>query len=125
NENLYAPETVEQIAGRYMECLCEIIEHCRSKEAGGYTPSDFPLARLDQHQLDLLIGRGKEIRGEEIRGEEIEDIYVLSPMQLGLLFHALYEPQSEAYFNQMSCRMEGWDAGAFRKAGERLIERNP
>jgi len=37
---------VERVAGRYVESLRQILEHCRSAEAGGYTPSDFPLANL-------------------------------------------------------------------------------
>jgi non-ribosomal peptide synthase protein (TIGR01720 family) len=39
-------EAVERVAGRYVESLRQILEHCRSAEAGGYTPSDFPLANL-------------------------------------------------------------------------------
>jgi microcystin synthetase protein McyA len=31
-----------------------LIDHCLSPEAGGFTPSDFPLADLDQQQLDQL-----------------------------------------------------------------------
>jgi hypothetical protein len=30
------------------------VEHCREEEAGGHTPSDFPLARLEQEELDQI-----------------------------------------------------------------------
>src|SRR5205807_2185850 len=113
-ENLHRQETIEQIAGRYVECLREIIAHCRSEAAGGYTPSDFPLVHLEQEELDRCIGRG----------ERVEDIYPLSPMQEGLLFHTLYEPGSGVYCNQFGCRMENLDANALRRAWEQVIERH-
>jgi len=41
SEKLHRRETVERVARQYMECLRELIAHCRSEEAGGFTPSDF------------------------------------------------------------------------------------
>ena len=32
--------------------------------------------------------------------EQIEDIYALSPLQQGFLFHTVYAPQSAVYFEQ-------------------------
>ena len=113
SEKLHRRETVEQLANRYMECLRQMMEHCRREDAGGYTPSDFPLAKLEQEELERWQRQG-----------EIEDVYSLSPMQQGLLFHALYEPESPAYFNQMACRMRGeLEAGAFRGAWEEVVRR--
>jgi len=42
-----------------------------SPQTGGCTPSDFPLARLDQATLDRLTAQTRDI----------QDIYPLSPMQ--------------------------------------------
>src|SRR5205807_2681021 len=114
SEKLHRRETVERLAERYVECLGEIVAHCRSAEAGGYTPSDFPLAQLEQGELDRFIGRG----------EGVEDIYPLSPLQEGLLFHTLYEPESKAYFSQLNCRIEQVDVQAFRRAWEEVIRRH-
>jgi hypothetical protein len=36
------------------EELRALVAHCREAGAGGFTPSDFPLARLSQRQLDRL-----------------------------------------------------------------------
>ncbi|HEX7239323.1 MAG TPA: condensation domain-containing protein, partial [Longimicrobiaceae bacterium] len=46
--------TVERLAQWYAAELRELIAHCTSEEAGGYTPSDFPLAQLDEEALALL-----------------------------------------------------------------------
>src|SRR6185295_10976226 len=83
---------------------------------GGYTPSDFPQSVLNQEQLDTVVGQ---------RHREIEDVYRLSPMQEGLLFHALYAPQSAVYFEQVSCRLEGQLAvESFRRAWAAVIGRH-
>jgi amino acid adenylation domain-containing protein/non-ribosomal peptide synthase protein (TIGR01720 family) len=55
SEAMHRRESVEYVAGEFIEVLREIVEHCRNEEAGGYTPSDFPLANLDQESLDSLL----------------------------------------------------------------------
>jgi non-ribosomal peptide synthase protein (TIGR01720 family) len=52
---LHARETIERVAGEQVKRLRQVIEHCREEGAGGYTPSDFPLAKLTQEQLDKVI----------------------------------------------------------------------
>ncbi|WP_344591675.1 amino acid adenylation domain-containing protein, partial [Actinomadura vinacea] len=46
--------TIGRLARRYTEVLGDLIDHCLSAGVGGYTPSDFPLAGLDQDALDLI-----------------------------------------------------------------------
>jgi len=56
----------------------------------------------------------------------IEDIYLLSPLQEGLLFHALYTPESAAYFLQLKFSLHGrLDVAAWQRAWEQVIERHP
>ncbi|HBL28291.1 MAG TPA: hypothetical protein DD490_15760, partial [Acidobacteria bacterium] len=46
-------------------------------------------------------------------------------MQAGLLFHGLYAPATEIYFEQMTCTLTGdLDAAAFRRAWQRLVDRH-
>ena len=51
---LHRRATVEGLAQSYVERLREIVEHCRSAEAGGYTPSDFPLANLRDQDFEQI-----------------------------------------------------------------------
>jgi amino acid adenylation domain-containing protein/non-ribosomal peptide synthase protein (TIGR01720 family) len=50
-------ETVRALAERFLDALRGIMAHCRSGDAGGYTPSDFPSVKLNQKKLDRLMGR--------------------------------------------------------------------
>ena len=38
-----------------MEALRALIAHCKSPEAGGYTPSDFPEATVSRQSLNRLL----------------------------------------------------------------------
>src|ERR1700761_7691441 len=56
----------------------------------------------------------------------IEDIYALSPMQEGMLFHLLAQPGSEAYFEQVSCDLEGsLNLQAFKQAWQETVNQHP
>jgi surfactin family lipopeptide synthetase C len=56
----------------------------------------------------------------------IEDLYELSPMQQGMLFHHLYAPASEVYFEQLLCILSGkLDFSAFVQAWENVVARHP
>src|SRR5205085_1082139 len=52
----YREATAERLAEGFLTELRGLIEHCRSPLAGGYIPSDFPLAPLGQAALDRLLG---------------------------------------------------------------------
>ncbi|HWS55030.1 MAG TPA: condensation domain-containing protein, partial [Pyrinomonadaceae bacterium] len=58
--------------------------------------------------------------------QNVEDIYTLSPMQQGMLFHALYAPNSGAYVEQITCTFTGeLNREAFREAWRRVLELHP
>ncbi|HZM75259.1 MAG TPA: amino acid adenylation domain-containing protein [Candidatus Limnocylindrales bacterium] len=79
SHGVHRPETVQALAARMVEALQAIIELCARPGAGGRSPSDFPLARLDQAAVDRLAGDGRAVA----------DIYPLTPMQAGMVFHSL------------------------------------
>jgi amino acid adenylation domain-containing protein/non-ribosomal peptide synthase protein (TIGR01720 family) len=47
--------TIGRLADAYLDELRALIEHCRSRESRGYTPSDFPQMSFDQSELDRLL----------------------------------------------------------------------
>jgi non-ribosomal peptide synthase protein (TIGR01720 family) len=55
SEGAHRRSTIERLAQSFIEALRSLIHHCISARAGGYTPSDFIEAGLDQQELDSLI----------------------------------------------------------------------
>ena len=69
-----------------------------SLAVGGRTPSDLPLVALSQAEIERL----------ESKYPDLEDILPLSPLQEGLLFHALYDAQApDVYTVQLALDLEG------------------
>ncbi|HEX5715639.1 MAG TPA: amino acid adenylation domain-containing protein, partial [Thermoanaerobaculia bacterium] len=57
--------------------------------------------------------------------ENIEAIYQLSPTQEGMLFHALFEPESGLYLLQFTCTLRGsFDREAFQGAWQKVYDRH-
>jgi amino acid adenylation domain-containing protein len=113
---LHRAETVERLAERFLDELRALVAHCRSPHAGGYTPSDFPLARIGAEALDAL----------RARHGEIEDLYPLTGLQEGILFHALRGEAGGPYQVQLLCTLgEVHDPAAFRRAWEHAVARHP
>jgi amino acid adenylation domain-containing protein len=57
---------------------------------------------------------------------DLEDLYPLSPMQEGLLFHTLLDSGAQVYFRQMACELQGdLDEPCFRRAWQEVVDRNP
>ena len=54
SQHIHRRQTIAALAQDYLQALREIITHCQSPAAGGCTPSDFPLVRLDQATVDRL-----------------------------------------------------------------------
>ncbi|MGY6278393.1 condensation domain-containing protein, partial [Methylomonas sp. MgM2] len=109
----YRTETVAALAENFNRELNELVEHCRQGPQG-VTPSDFPLAGLTQAQLDAL----------PLPVAEVADIYPLTPMQQGMLFHSLYENDAASYVSRFDMRLEGLDAGRFAEAWRTALQRH-
>jgi amino acid adenylation domain-containing protein/non-ribosomal peptide synthase protein (TIGR01720 family) len=109
----YRESTVRRLAEDYREELRALFTEDLG-EARGVTPRDFPLARLDQDQLDAL----------NLPWAGIDDLYPLSPMQQGMLFHALGEPAARLYVTQLAVDIDGLDSERFIAAWRAAIRRH-
>ncbi|HEY9416376.1 MAG TPA: amino acid adenylation domain-containing protein, partial [Pseudonocardia sp.] len=116
SEYVHDEATVRRLAREMIEALGEVVAHCARPGAGGRTPSDFPLARLDQAAVDRLVGDGRGV----------EDIYPLTPLQVGMLFHSLVDAGSGAYVDQITLTLEGVvDPGILGAAWQRVMDQVP
>jgi amino acid adenylation domain-containing protein/non-ribosomal peptide synthase protein (TIGR01720 family) len=117
----YAPDThrrstVQALAEATLHALEEIVEHCAQPGAGGCSPSDFPLARLDQTTIDHIAGNG----------QGIEDIYPLTPMQAGMVFHGLVQEERGLYVEQITFVLDGvTDPQQLGAAWQQVVDRTP
>ncbi|MFD5697592.1 non-ribosomal peptide synthetase [Streptomyces lasiicapitis] len=109
-------ETVAGLASGMLQALEGIVAHCAEPGAGGRTPSDYPLARLDQSALDRIVGDGRAVT----------DLYPLTPMQAGMLFHSLLDPDGRTYVNQVQLVLRGvTDPHALAEAWQQTADANP
>src|SRR5262249_27521552 len=70
-------------------------------------------------------GRDRGRVDRVVEGRTVEDVYPLSPMQLGMLFHTLRAPASAPYHEQGAYDIEGpLDATALRRAWEAVVARH-
>ncbi|BBL77217.1 hypothetical protein MishRS11D_43150 (plasmid) [Methylomagnum ishizawai] len=110
----YREATIRALMDGFHAELRAVLEHCASG-VHGLAPADFPLAGLTQDQLDALP-----------RPAGIEDIYPLSPIQQGILFHALQLGRDDPYFYQRAFLLEGaLDPDAFAAAWRAVVARHP
>ncbi|MEV0259680.1 condensation domain-containing protein, partial [Streptomyces sp. NPDC050732] len=115
---IWSRSDVERLAEYWSQALHALVTHTTQPGAGGHTPSDFPLLKLTQHQVDHL---------ETISPSGVADVLPLSPMQEGLLFHTLYDPHGpDVYMLQTVYDLHGpLDTARLRAAVAGLLERHP
>jgi amino acid adenylation domain-containing protein/non-ribosomal peptide synthase protein (TIGR01720 family) len=104
---------VQRFVDAFRGELLALIAHC-SSGALGVTPSDFPLARIDQATLD----------GLNLPPRNLDDLYPLSPMQAGMLFQSLVDDGGEAYRTQLRVDLDGLDVARFRAAWTAVLARH-
>ncbi|MEU9118201.1 condensation domain-containing protein, partial [Streptomyces sp. NPDC048483] len=116
-EGLFTEEDIRALAEGWRTALESLARHAATGEAGGPTPSDLPLVSLTQAQIDRLAAG---------TGGAVEDILPLSPLQEGLLFHALFDREAlDVYTLQLAFDLEGpFDAEVMRAAGAALLRRH-
>ncbi|MCP4155048.1 MAG: amino acid adenylation domain-containing protein, partial [bacterium] len=116
NKKQYKKETLENFANHYKTELSRIIDYCTRREERELTPSDLIYKKLT---LETLEDISKQY--------PVEDIYTLSPMQEGMLFHTMLEDTGSepAYIEQMSYRLRAdLQMENVRESLNQLLKRN-
>ncbi|NLG54700.1 MAG: amino acid adenylation domain-containing protein, partial [Rhodococcus sp.] len=116
----YAPgaitaDEVRALADRWQTKLREIADLVAAAPVG-LTPSDVPLVDLDQPAIDRIVQQYPNVA----------QIWPLSPLQEGLLFHALLaHGTADTYTVQLTLDLVGTvDAELMRTAGQGLLDRH-
>ncbi|ELB88764.1 non-ribosomal peptide synthetase, partial [Rhodococcus wratislaviensis IFP 2016] len=111
------PSEVRTLADLWVQALTALTTHVARPDAGGVTPSDLDLVTLDQDAIDRL----------ETRFPALSDIWSLSPLQSGLLFHAQFSDATvDPYLVQLALKLRGdVDPDRIRRAGQALLDRHP
>ncbi|THA26461.1 amino acid adenylation domain-containing protein [Streptomyces sp. RKND-216] len=114
---LFRTSEIRELAELWFAALDGLVALAATPHAGGLTPSDLPLVRLRQPEIERL----------EAAYPQVTDVLPLTPLQEGLLFHALFAPQSpDVYQAQFVVRLgERPDPGRLRAASRALLARHP
>ncbi|WP_227104398.1 non-ribosomal peptide synthetase [Chromobacterium rhizoryzae] len=107
NAALQAADAMTALAERFRAELDAVLAHCLSPQSGGLTPSDLPLAQLEQSDIDAI----------EREHPGLEALYGVTPLQQGILFHSIADEDAPLYIEQLHWKMSGvFDAERFRQA---------
>ncbi|MEV0558603.1 amino acid adenylation domain-containing protein, partial [Streptomyces sp. NPDC050597] len=107
---------VSELAGLWRAALEALALHAADPDAGGRTPSDLPLVAATQADID----------GWERRYPGLVDVWPLTALQPGLLFHTeLSGDDWDPYQMQLTFQVSGYvDADRLRAAGQALLDRH-
>ncbi|WP_155983870.1 non-ribosomal peptide synthetase, partial [Paenibacillus sp. 1-18] len=118
NGKAFRKDTIQMLANLLKANLLEIIEHCVTRERTELTPSDVLLKGLTLEQLDTIKEQTKTVG-------ELENVYPLTPMQKGMLFHSLMNAETGVYFEQATFDLEGHFVPAiFEESLKLLVSRH-
>ncbi|MEC3954370.1 amino acid adenylation domain-containing protein [Nocardia sp. CDC153] len=107
---------VRELAQLWGRAVTALVGHARHAGAGGFTPSDFPLVPVSQRQIEEW----------ERAYPNLADVWPLSPLQYGLLFHARYDTDTaDGYTVQTQLQLAGRvDAARLRTSAAALLDRH-
>jgi amino acid adenylation domain-containing protein/non-ribosomal peptide synthase protein (TIGR01720 family) len=111
----HAASSVIGLAEHYLAALTDIVEFCRRPDSGARTASDFPLSGLTTRALKTQLGTGRGV----------EDLYPLSSLQEGILFHTLTAANTDMYLTQVSWELGDVDPDQMAAAWQEVTLRTP
>ncbi|WP_116113529.1 non-ribosomal peptide synthetase [Austwickia chelonae] len=110
-DGLFTDADVDALSRYYQEALLGLA----ALEQGAHSPSDFPLVRLSQQDVDVL------------DSPTLRNILPLTPLQEGLYFHSVFDDDStDSYVEQQVLNLAGEiDVERLAAAANRLFDRYP
>ncbi len=110
-------DDAQELADLWCAALTGLARQAGGPDAGGLTPSDLPLVSLSQAEIDAV----------EARHPDLVDVWPLTAMQSGLLFHVMLAGQEfDPYQMQFVLHLDGdVDADRMRAAGQAMLNRYP
>ncbi|MGW4325312.1 amino acid adenylation domain-containing protein, partial [Nocardia sp. NPDC004573] len=114
---LLTRERVQEFAELWVQALTALATHARRPDAGGFTPSDMPLVRVGQRDIEQW----------EQAYPALSEVWPLSPLQSGLLFHAMMTQSTvDVYTMQAVVDLGGTlDVARLRTAAQGIVDRYP
>ncbi|WP_442953274.1 amino acid adenylation domain-containing protein [Paenibacillus sp. IHB B 3084] len=114
----FMKKSIKRLADLLQESLRQVLAHCVDKDLPELTPSDLSFQGLTAGELEHIVEQTAAVG-------ELENIYSLTPMQKGILFHGLMEPQSGAYFEQATFDLQGsFQVDTFAESLNLLVNRH-
>ncbi|WP_255284961.1 non-ribosomal peptide synthetase [Rhodococcus jostii] len=109
-------DDVQELADLWCDAVSALARHVQGPGAGGLTPSDVPLVSLSQRGIEMW----------EDRYAGVVDVWPLTAMQSGLLFHSMLAGSSfDAYTTQLVLHLGGRvDPERILAAGQALLDRH-
>ncbi|WP_329447211.1 amino acid adenylation domain-containing protein [Streptomyces sp. NBC_01426] len=110
-DGMFSDTDIDTIGGYFRAALAGLA----ALDQGGHTPSDFPLVRLTQADVD------------DLDGPTLRAVLPLTPLQEGLYFHSVFDDDSAgSYVEQQLLTLEGdLDADRLAAATTRLLTLYP
>ncbi|MEI5102903.1 amino acid adenylation domain-containing protein [Streptomyces sp. PmtG] len=110
-------EEVTDLAGLWVEALTALAQHATAPDAGGLTPSDAPLVKVGQDEIEAW----------EDRFGKLAKVWPATSAQSGILFQSTLAGASfDPYHIQLVFHLTGEvDPERMRRAGQALLDRYP
>jgi amino acid adenylation domain-containing protein/non-ribosomal peptide synthase protein (TIGR01720 family) len=109
----YQPKAMQQLMDDISSALEQLIEHTLATPQGRYSPCDFVLAQVSDEQLD---------RWQSQHPGPIENLYPITGMQQGLLYHSMLD--SSSYITHTVVQFDQLSVADFKQAWQQVTERH-
>lgn len=115
SRNMYQEKTIRHLAEQFLERLRALLMTDPEIDALPYHADDFPLATVEP---ELLLSTVTD-------PEQVEDLYPVTPLQHGMLFHTVHQQSRQDYVTQIALKIRGQlNRDRFQFAWQQLVERH-